>query len=370
MPNGDWAGRHLTRAAAGATQHLVVYTDIGPPTRVQFYDFDNDATTPFLYAGTNVDAVTDGPVGPDVTIDPLDLSDVDGSGTTGLTRGNLDGNFMSPGPAADGDVRQTFRVASATATTVQFQGNYRGAPGTYTCTAASAGTDCQITISPTGTYTETSGMWTFTPELNARGWRNDTEFMSFGWWMQEPTSSDGAYSFQYYADGNDYTVPPGTIRTGTATYTGRAAGQYVVQEIGDEGVTGGMHGQFTAAASLTAGFGEADGANWIQGSISSFQGEHPEASGWAVTLHRKRGLTKATLSNAFPARSEDNPERATYDGVTATIGDQTAYGDWAGEYFGNANAGNTRNAYPLGVGGTFQADNEQVSIAGAFGARR
>ena len=358
LQNPGWAETRLMRSVSGATQHLFVYTDIGPPTRIQFYNFDNDPLTPSRYGDNTV-----------VTAVALDLSDIDGAGTTGLTRGSLDSNFNSPGPAAGGNVVQRFPMPSASVQVITRQGNYNGAPGTYSCDSGTAGAACVLTITPTGTYTETTGAWTFTPEVGATAWRNDQEFMSFGWWLQEPNNQDGAYTFQYYADGNAYTAPT-AITTGTATYNGRAAGKFVVQEIDDGGVVDGESGMFVAAATLNARFGAT--ANSISGSISGFQSDNAnvDVSGWSVTLHRKTLGAMANLPNAFPAITETNSDRATYDGTTATLGDQTAYGDWTGQYFGDANPGNTRNAYPLGVGGTFQADNDAASIAGAFGARR
>ena len=363
LANGTWAGARLMRPVAGATQHLVVYTDIEPPTRIQFYNWDGDADTPSRYADTVTDALTT-PATSTTVITPLDLVD----GTTNLlSGGGLDPKFTSPGPASGGNLTQTFPVAAAADSTM-FQGNFNGAPGTYTCTAASTGTDCVLTIAPNGTYTETSGTWTFTPELGSTAWQGDQEFMSFGWWLQEPASEDGAYTFRYYADGNAY-VAPTAIEPGAATYTGRAAGQYVVQTIGDSGVTGGTTGEFTAAATLTATFSAA--ANTIAGTISGFTGDDGSAQGWEVTLHQKALGAMANLPNAFPAATQNNPAITVdpFDGATATMGDQTAYGDWTGQYFGG-NAPDNVNEYPLGVGGTFQADNDAVSIAGAFGARR
>ena len=262
MSNGGWTGARLMRPVTGATQHLVVYTDIGPPTRIQFYNWDGDTTTPARYGDNTATAVT--------TATALTLADV-GGGVSGLTRGNLDPKFMSPGPAAGGSVTQRFPTATATATSLTFQGNYNGAPGTYTCNGASGGA-CTMTISPTGTYTPATGQsWTFTPELRATAWQRDADFISFGWWLQEPASANGTYTFQYYADGSSAFAAPTAISAGTATYSGRAAGQYVVQEQGDGGVTGGTASQFTAAATLTANFSAA--ANSISGSIHDFTGE-------------------------------------------------------------------------------------------------
>ena len=360
MANPGWSGTHLERSVSGATQHLFVYTDIELPTRAEFYDWDRDGSS--LYADTGVLVHQNPYSAVDEPLTPLILDE----GARVLLSG-LDPKFGKPGPAKDGDVTTRFRVDSSTATTTTFKGSFNGASGTYICTTA-AGVDCTVRISPTGTYTEVNGTWTFTPELNAEGWRQDGEFMRFGWWLQEPNSPDGAYAFGYYAAGNLYTTPPGGITTGTATYSGRAAGKYVVQEIDDSGVTGGVAHQFTAAAKLDAIFEAV--ANSISGTISDFTADDGSSPDWEVTLHEKTLDGESMLPNPFPSATETDPARPSFNGVTATMEDQMAYGDWTGQYFGDANTGNTVNAYPLGVGGTFHADNEKVSIAGAFGARR
>ena len=380
LPNGDWYGARLMRAVTGGTQHLFVYTDIEAPKRVPFYNWDGDSTTSWLYANTVMDNLTVPFVEVPGTTDVPGLTlDPDGSGSgTGedFDRGVLDPNeFMSPGPAADGNIIQRFRMPRNDATSTSFRGNYNGAPGTYTCTVTTAGDDCVVTIPPTGPYLASEGAWTFTPEVNATAWRGDSEFMSFGWWLQEPLNQNGTYTFKYYVDGTPYTSTDAGTPTGTATYTGRAAGKYVVQETDDTGVIDGMAGQFVAAASLTANFSAAPNPT-IEGSISDFQGEGMSMSGWEVTLHRK-SLADIAAATGFPAATQTDPTLPRFDGVTATMGDQTAHGDWTGQFFGNAmalNAEGTRapvmNAQPLGVGGTFEADNEAASIAGAFGARR
>ena len=370
LPNGDWHGARLMRAVTGGTQHLFVYTDIEAPKRVPFYNWDGDSTTPRVYADTTMDALT----APFVEVPGT--TDVPALPLTGalLSRNVLDANeFMAPGPRADGNIIQRFRMSRPTVQIHSFRGNYNGAPGTYSCDSGTPGAACVVTIPPTGPYQATTGTWTFTPEVRATAWRGDSEFMSFGWWLQEPLSQNGAYTFKYYVDGTAYTTTAAGTPTGTATYAGRAAGKYVVQEIDDSGVIDGMAGQFVAAASLTANFSAAPNPT-IEGSISDFQGEGMSMPGWEVTLHRK---TLTDLGAAFPASAQTDPTLPRFDGVTATMGDQTAHGDWAGQFFGNAMAtqadgtrGPVLNAQPLGVGGTFEADNDAVSIAGAFGARR
>ncbi|MCY4547947.1 MAG: hypothetical protein OXC28_06225 [Defluviicoccus sp.] len=274
-------------------------------------------------------------------------------------------------------------MASATVQITTFQGNYNGAGGTYSCDSGTPGQACVVNVAPNGAYTS-ADTWTFTPELNARAYQADATFMSFGWWLRTPRNPDGAYAFEYYADGQAF-VPNATTPTGTATYTGRAAGRYAVQEVDGTGVVDGMSGEFTAAASLTANFSARDiggmPAPTVEGTISGFQGEMDGMSGWMVTLNQQALANNAAALGASFTSGEIDPTAAGFDGVTAVMGDQTAHGSWTGQFFGNAatvtdpnNGGSTATnvlgAAPVGVGGTFQADNESVSIAGAFGARR
>lgn len=377
MMNGDWTGARLSRATGPNTDELVVYTDIDEPTLVQFYNFDASARTPSRYtdAAAPMDANNNNvpytPVNNPNT--PLAI----GPGGQAFTRGVLDPNeFPQPGPSEGGLVTMRYAV-SATTNMVSFRGNYNGAGGTYTCTNA-AGTPCIVTVSPAGAYAQAAGTWTFTPELNARAYQSDATFMSFGWWLRTPASADGAYSYSYYADGGAF-VPTATVPTGTATYNGRAAGRYVVQEVGAMGVTDGVSGEFIAAATLTANFDAMSTAGLpaptIQGSISGFQGEMGGMSGWAVALNRQTLADNAAALGAAFTSGQIDPTASRFDGVTATMGDQTAYGSWTGQFFGNQMTvgevpAAVAGAAPVGVGGTFQADNEAVNIAGAFGARR
>ena len=89
-------------------------------------------------------------------------------------------------------------------------------------------------------------------------------------------------------------------------------------------------------------------------------------SGWSVTLARQT-LTDTTGTSVTSAGTVNDPTAANFDGATAMMGDETAHGTWTSQFFGQPTQA---DAYPLGVGGTFQADNEAASIAGAFGARR
>ena len=370
LPNGSWAGSHLTQAVAGVgTNHLFVYTDIEAPTRVQFYNWDGDTTTPRKYANGAMDALTQ-PANSSTPIPALSLT-LGATGNFDATTADLT-RFPAPQSPEEGSLASDpYPVTVDTdndgaADAVSIPGNFDGAGGRYLCTP-NTGTTCSVTVAPSGAYTS-ADTWTFVPELNSTAWQGDQEFMSFGWWLQEPTAATGTYTFRYYADGTAYQLASGNLAAGSATYNGRAAGQFVVQEIDDAGVTGGEAGMFTAAASLTARFSGTAAGGTLEGTISGFQSDNADVnvSGWSVALEQQT-ITGGTQANVTSAGAQNDPDNPAFDGATATMGDETAHGTWSSQFFGNAT---TTDAYPLGVGGVFQADNEAASIAGSFGARR
>ncbi len=381
LPNGEvWIGSRLMQAVAGVgTNHLFVYTDKEPATRIQFFNFDNDAATPHKYANTEIDALTDA-ADSETVYTGLTLESSTGT-TNPVSDTTLDlTRFPAPGPVEEGTVTQNYALNtdpgnSGNNTHASIPGNYDGAGGRYVCDAG--GGTCSVAVTPGGAYTLT-GTWTFVPELNATAWLQDGgtaagggqqgEFMSFGWWLHEPTAQTGVYTFRYYADGSAYQLAAGDLAAGSATYNGRAAGKFVVQDIGESGVTDGQAGMFTAAASLTAKFSGTAAGGTLEGAISGFQTDNGnvDVSGWMVTLEQQT-ITGATGADVTSAGTENDPTESAFDGTTATLGDQTLHGTWTSQFFGQPSKA---DAYPLGVGGTFQADNESASIAGAFGARR
>ncbi len=371
LPNAGWqASRLMRNVGTTATQHLFVYTDIEAPTRIQFYDFDRDSMTPARYTDTSPPSHTD-PYGPDDTITGLALTVGAGGNFSAATSDAS--RFPAPLSVEEGSTSQRYtnnaRNADDSADIVSIPGNFNGAGGRYECSGGTATDPCQVTVAPNGSYTLV-GTWTFVPELNATAWQGDQEFMSFGWWLQEPTAQTGSYTFRYYADGNPYSIASGTnLAAGSAIYNGRAAGKFVVQEIDNTGVVDGEAGMFTAAASLTARFTGTGAGGTLEGTISGFESDNSgvDVSGWSVALNRQTLTDTAGTSLLSTGGGQIDPTAPGFDGATATMGDQTAHGDWTSQFFGQPT---TADAYPLGVGGTFQADNEAASIAGAFGARR
>ena len=100
LPNGDvWIGSRLTQTAGGNTNQLVVYTDKEPATRIQFYNWDGDATTPSLYADTVTDALT-APADATTVITPLEL--LNGTSPVGLSDRTADLTRVPSAPVARG----------------------------------------------------------------------------------------------------------------------------------------------------------------------------------------------------------------------------------------------------------------------------
>ena len=400
MANGTWSGHALVNTSvATRTDHLVVYTDIEDPKKRQFYDFDGNSDTPPAYAdpveGTD-----------DFEPLPIVLGDAPAAIDSGYRfhAGNLDLTiFPAAGAASGGSVTKTF-TANTKADgegpaepnkVVSLPGIFDGARGTYSCTGTqtdSAGPfQCVVTVTPAGGYSSDNA-WTFAPNPGQMAYHEDSEYVTFGWWLREPAKSTGAYSFAAFYSGTDVYVPTedasitggdtvtddGAPVTGEAIYTGNAAGRYVV---------GNEAGAFTASASLTAKFGGAtaaatsDRVGSISGSITNFQGEAGGMSGWMVELKKINLMTLNTMEDPTTEASEafattvTNPSLPTYNGTVATLGDATAHGSWQGRFYGNAKnpdmpGQDMENAQPLAVGGMFNADGADANIAGAFGARR
>ncbi len=367
MTISGWSGHALTNtSSAAATQHLVVYTDIGEPKKAPFYTTDDVPPKAGVYESH---------AGHDNGV--LTITGHTGTAATNnnnlFTAGNLDLTvFPKAGPAADGVVTQSFKL-NATGMGTSTPGLFDGARGTYTCVAGtadgSATASCSVSVTSAGSYTS-NGVWTFTPNAGAMAYREDSEFLRFGWWMSEPTRSTGAYNFAAFYNGTPYTPMPTSDATGVrvggdATYTGNAAGRYVA---GDEA------GAFTATATLTAKFGDGGAddteVGTISGMIDKFQGGEG-MSAWTVSLEE---IDLTTLAGATAFESDNFDRNSSgYNGTIATMGDVTAHGKWEGKFFGNKktpSAANVADAQPLAVGGRFDAAGSGASIAGAYGARR
>ena len=249
---------------------------------------------------------------------------------------------------------------------LSFPGTFHGVAGTYECTMP----PCTVSTASDGMISSTGGTWTFTPDSDLAGEividLPDTDHLYFGWWLKEPADAEGSYAFRTFsggtvpfAAGDKFTSGNNNGLTGTASYRGRAAGQYVTKDFSGGVLGGGTAGVFTATALLTANFGGDDIAvndqfN-IRGSVTEFRDvERGRAlEGWSVTLNK---VDLARGSASFGGTAGDT--------TTATLGGVTGPGTWEGAFFGNARA----DGKPGSVAGVFDAHLPAAHISGGFGA--
>ena len=262
-------------------------------------------------------------------------------------------------------------------------GMFNGIPGMYNC-GTSGG--CRVETDADGDIASITGMWTFTPtvaedgnieDVMVQGVVDDTDYMWFGYWVEETTGDDGSVGINPFFGGNTLfggQSPTAVVAAleGTAEYNGKATGMFVTKD--DMGLAN--SGQFTADADLTANFGNMDDitdetAFTIDGLVSKFvlmDGETMVENSWMLMLNS--------------ARFSD-PMRGTPDGGTgmAPITAHTTHtntfsgatdggggdGEWTGMFFGSSEEA----AMPSGVAGKFlghfSGDLPGHAI-GAFGA--
>ena len=228
-------------------------------------------------------------------------------------------------------------------------GYYDGAMGTYTCSGTN---NCTVAVNSKGELTEASDGWIFTPADGVKVDVPDTDFLSYGFWL-EKTTKDGVVTYDEVAPftmAHDMAASGGTV-TGSASYEGGAVGVYVhnVLTAGGGMVESRTAGHFTADASLMAYFGGTDIAetmhNSITGTISKFMLAGEEDNDWMVALKGKIDTTNFQIMEGGTANGGGTP------------------GVLTGQFYGAV------NETPGAVTGEFDANFSNGSVAGGFGAR-
>ena len=256
---------------------------------------------------------------------------------------------------------------------VYFRGTYDGAPGEYSCA-----TGCSSTNDGSGSPSVLGGTWTFTPDKGAMVSQPDAHYLYYGWWVSKDSDGDptAASAFAGRAgtdsgdstDGLDVVDLTAATLTGSATYSGHAAGKFAMSNPLDGTGSG---GHFTADAELTAKFGANAAPNngGISGTIDNFRlNDGAENPGWSVTLNRAQwGTTGAFTSTA-------DTTNTTAEGTVWSINGNSASesGAWMGQMYdempGNAPSGDGSNI-PTTVTGTFYSEFSTIGrMVGAFGA--
>ena len=329
-----WSGTALSSTADSIKDDLVVYSNIGPATRVSIpTKHSNFGNAPSTYSP------------PD---DSLHVEEINGEDAHLIrssafpTVENDPKDFehaFDPDPVVDtdndGDTRNDYdryRVA----------GTYDGASGHFECTSATC------TVNRLGNRYVVTGTWKFYVPKTRTVSQDDQSHMYFGWWREQRT--DGSLSFATFSGGvNSATSSTDDINNfdalgGSATYRGPAVGQYAIyQPAGSDSGAG----SFTARAELTANFG----TNMLSGTVTNFS----NASDWSLTLN----------GASMEGGEVDDGGTVSWE-IDGVVSSQT--GEWTAEFFSEAPYGGQT---PDGVAGEFDAQFDEVGrLVGAFGARK
>ena len=239
--------------------------------------------------------------------------------------------------------------------------------GTLSCS-----TGCSITLGADGAVSAITG-YTFTGSraaveaVSAAAATEDNDYLMFGLWLDENDDSTTDAFGAFAVGGTGYAVGAQAAVTGTASYSGVAAGAH--HKTG-EGVN-----WFNGDASLTANFGDATAPGTISGQISNIRVNGGAAMSTPIYLGQ------AALADGT----------ATFNGA-AFMGEPTAPGasthefdgTWSGSFFGaTVNDPDTADVdesvtAPLAAAGTFGVtkstgtgdDMVVESYVGAFGAHK
>ena len=253
-------------------------------------------------------------------------------------------------------------------------GTFDGVPGTFECRTAIG---CQVTVRPgvdasvpnrfvsDTTEAETGITWRFTAD-DAHAMvdtsRMDGDYLTMGFWLEEPDNSRGTYNYSPFYAGRDAFNPTNlapAILVGTATYAGPAVGKYAIREFRSEEASKGI---FTADASLTANFSDAAvgtlGPEMIKGSVTNFVSADHDLGNWRVNLSASPVVNtdgddaSAGLISGTPEGDTDaNNLGASITG--AANGRDFTEGVWSGQFFGNHPR--IATVHPTSVAGRFEA---------------
>ncbi len=229
-------------------------------------------------------------------------------------------------------------------------GSYKGAQGTYVCTAGSAG-DCTSRNAGEAGIVLAGGTWTFTANAGEKQYEDDGKYARYGWWLN--TGAAGGTSAPQ--TGAWYSLSTGAAAAGveasvgTAEYKGKAAGQAALYS--SRATSGNVGGAFTADVTLTADFN----GEKLKGTINGFRiGDH--SPDWTVEL-----MEKPIGSNEVAAGTEMTKWSLGEDDQNAAKS-----GDWSAAFYDQ-----TDTNHPKGVAGGFHSTyGSDGRMVGAFAAEK
>jgi len=373
--SGDWFRTSFSRRSPAYTDRLDVYADAGTPSSTPFeeseYVADGSTAAKYDPSDASVNSVIDdGKVIGSVLISGLSGSinyvssslfpksgdpekEFDrrdrGQFTTEQRREqNLpadNNDYVNHSIPSDYTGQYRDGVRYPLRYVVEVDGKFSGVAGKFTC-ATNDDTDDACTVTNRNASFTFGGPWVFTPSSASAQIRiEDDEFMYFGWWARQ-SESNGEWSFRTFhgpsgtgTSGNRSAAGDLEGLSGTATYTGVAAGQYSFAPLGSKP----EHGEFTAKASLTANFTDSD----VRGTIDGFSG-HPD---WTVTLK-----SRAISGGSVPTGTSGDAVNAVTWEIDGEGVPAPGTGTWEAAFYSNLPNAQRTGVTPTGMAGTFEAE--------------
>ena len=357
-------------SAAGVSNHAVVYTNIEDSMRVAF-----SGPKAQRNANNDTDFTDVGEASWDGEGDYLSVY----LGAFGAAQVAEEVNAdrkenHNPNVKLDLPSGQAFGSANQVmaASSTSYDGEYDGAAGEYICAPVDQNA-CGWRRNEINEeeYIVAYGTWEFRPDDGARLTIEDADYLVFGAWLTESSSSNAAREAGVFADGGDSFMADRVHGLeGKATYKGPAAGNYAKRL---RRSTMAAAGRFTATAELTANFkggdaGDDDDVGSIKGSIKDFtilspvEGIVEAKPAWVLTLGGGNPDHSQTIGlNGLPetATSLDNDGRVA--GPAGGNADGVAWkGMWGAEFFGNEK--DATGAHPTGVAGVFKVETGRPDI--------
>jgi hypothetical protein len=336
-----WNGLVFERSQAmGATQRVVVYNDRTVPAAGRAF------SASFSGTGFNSDPRM---------VDSTDL----GLGTRyGATFASLSMSASFPAAPPPGQLASASYISGRA-----FPGAFAGVAGMFSCAETTTGSCVARNDTVTGLVLN-GGTWTFTAtDANDVATVSDGNYVTMGWWMNEPLAANGAYTFGTFQTATNPTDGAvGDMTSGNASYAGAATGLYSSRARTGDTMRAGA---FNADASLTANFDN----NMLSGSIANFRDQNGAAiSGWVVSLDQA-AMTDGQGPN-------NNATGLSSPGTTsgAGAGGLGWSGNWNAWMVGGRSAGAA--SHPNAVVGSFDArvgmavptTGAYSSVSGVFGA--
>ena len=335
---GAWKGTDYVVKTSAMTDHAVVYSNQGSGEMVPFADKWGDATD------GEADIIDDA----SGKILQAELT----AARASLIKGS---DFASGSGGKDHTENANDNVV--------VRGTFDGADGTYECDQDAA-TPCRSqVVENLRSDGELQGIiltggWSFTPDDDVEVSVDPSgEYVVYGWWSRETSDGVDVMTFQMQTGTEDNAASTTAPVTGTATYSGGAAGKFAIYN--PLNAADADAGAFTAAAELTANFGDGTAEGSVTGELTDFMAGGTSRD-WTVTLNGNEDESDNLAAGVITGES-----------TTWSIGGEAANagGSWSGNFY---NAATGTGDAPMNAAGRFMSvyGDGVGRMTGAFGATK